>query len=55
MKAKLGRPPKRVQDRKTSILRIRLTPEQKKVLERAAEGDVSTWARSVLLKATESR
>jgi DNA-binding CsgD family transcriptional regulator len=51
MKSKLGRPPKPDRDRKTNTLRIRLTPEQRKCLERVAKGNVSTWARGVLLEA----
>jgi uncharacterized protein (DUF1778 family) len=42
---------------KTEFLQIRLTPEQRDALERAAAAehlDMSTWARRVLLKALES-
>ena len=41
---------------KTEFLQIRLNPEQREVLRRAAEADhldLSTWARRVLLQAVE--
>ena len=42
--------------RKEDILRIRLTDEQREILEVAAEGtglDLSAWARMTLLRAAE--
>jgi hypothetical protein len=50
-----GRPPKSPDERKTAELRIRLTNEQREVLDAAAEGDTSTWARDVLLRAAKRR
>jgi hypothetical protein len=50
-----GRPPKSPDERKTAELRIRLTTEQRETLDDAAEGDTSTWARDVLLRAAKRR
>lgn len=48
-----GRPSKAKSDRRTNVLRIRLTQAERDDLERAAELkalDASTWARMVLLE-----
>ena len=37
-------------ERKSAQLRIRLTPEQRAILDAAAGGNTSTWARGVLLE-----
>ena len=50
-----GRPPKSPEDRKTAELRIRLTPEQRTALDAVADGDTSTWARELLLRAAKRR
>lgn len=51
---KMGRPPKAPEDRRAGVLRIRLTDAERAELDRAAEGDTSTWARELLLKAARS-
>lgn len=50
-----GRPPKDPTDRKSDELRIRLTQEQRDLLDEAAGGNTSAWARDVLLKAAKRR
>jgi hypothetical protein len=52
---KMGRPPKPDSERKSAELRIRLTDEERKALDRAAGENTSTWAREVLLKAAKAR
>jgi hypothetical protein len=47
-----GRPKKPEGEVRENILRIRLTPAERSILDRAAQArgeDTSTWARSVLL------
>lgn len=49
-----GRPPKEQSDRRDKPLRIRLTPDERARIDRAAESiglQTSGWARMVLLKA----
>jgi hypothetical protein len=48
------RPVKPAVERKQNVLRIRLTEDERVVLERAASGKVSTWARRILLKMAQS-
>lgn len=50
-----GRPPKPDDERKSAQLRIRLTAEERAVLDRAAGGKTSTWARETLLKAAKRK
>jgi hypothetical protein len=50
-----GRPPKPDDERKSAQLRIRLTDEERKALDAAADGKTSTWARKLLLKAALRR
>ena len=50
-----GRPPKPPEERKTAELRIRLTGAQREQLDAAADGDTSTWARELLLKAAKRK
>jgi uncharacterized protein (DUF1778 family) len=48
----MARPKKTAGQAKTYMLRIRMTEEQRKAMDRAAESkglEVSTWARSELL------
>lgn len=53
-KPRMGRPPKVPDERKDSVLRIRLThSERSKLGEVAGVGDLSSWARGVLLEAAE--
>lgn len=44
------RPTKNPEDRRTNQLRIRLTDAERQALDNAVQGDVSTWAREVLLR-----
>lgn len=37
-------------DRKENVLRIRLKTEERRLLDAAAQGKTSTWAREVLVK-----
>jgi len=51
----MARPEKPPEERKTNVLRIRLTEEERTKLDEAAKGNTSTWARIVLLKAAQRR
>jgi hypothetical protein len=47
-----GRPKKQTSDARGNVLRIRLSEEERKALDEAAQGktlDTSTWARAELL------
>jgi len=49
-----GRPPKPKAERRTNVLRILLTEQDRRTLDKAAKTkgmDTSTWARMVLLEA----
>jgi hypothetical protein len=46
----MARPPIPPESRKTNVLRIRLTDEERDLLDRAAKGRTSTWARKALIK-----
>jgi hypothetical protein len=53
-----GRPKKPEAERKTNILRICLTPTERRIVEAAAQAehsDTSTWARAVILRAAEKK
>lgn len=52
---KIGRPPKPDEERKSYMLRIRMTEEQKEVLREVAGDNISDWAREVLLRAAKRR
>ncbi len=52
---KIGRPPKPDEERKSYMLRIRMTEEQRKSLDDVAGGNISDWARDVLLRAAKRR
>ena len=45
-----GRPRKTAKEKRTFEFRIMLTDEERRELERAANGMTSTWAREILLK-----
>jgi len=47
----MGRPPKDPAERHTARLEIRLTADDLKLIEKAAGGKTSTWARQVLVRA----
>ena len=49
----MGRPPKPPEERQTARLEIRMTPAELDLIERAADGKISTWAREVLVKAAK--
>lgn len=46
-----GRPELPANERKSSVLVIRLTKEERALVEKAAGGNVSRWARDALLQA----
>ena len=48
-----GRPPKADDERKSAELRIRMTQEERELLDAAAGGKTSTWARNVLVRAAK--
>ena len=53
-KKKAGRPKKSDSERRDTDVRIRMTPNERKVIEAAAKAlgfETSTWARAVLLRA----
>jgi len=51
----MARPEKPAEERKTNVLRIRLTEGERAKLDEAAKGKTSTWSRTVLLKAAQRR
>ena len=55
MEAKRGRPPKTDDERRDIRFQIRLSQAELEQLERAADGNTSTWAREVLLRAAKRR
>ena len=50
-----GRPPKADDERKDNVLRIRMTQEERELLDQAADGKTSTWARDVLVRAAKRK
>jgi uncharacterized protein (DUF1778 family) len=54
-KTERGRPPKADEERKSAELRIRMTQEERELLDAAAGGKTSTWARGVLLRAAKRK
>jgi len=52
---RMGRPPKPAAERHTARLEIRMTAADLRVIEKAAGGKTSTWARQVLVKAARRR
>jgi len=52
---KMGRPPKPDEIRKDAELRIRMTQEDRKLLDQVGGGKTSTWARNVLVKAANRK
>lgn len=52
---RMGRPPKPAAERQTSRLEIRMTNAELRLIERAAGGKTSTWARDVLVRAAKRR
>jgi hypothetical protein len=54
-KRERGRPPKPEEEVKSYMLRIRMTEEQREVLKEVSGGNISDWARDVLLRAAKRR
>jgi hypothetical protein len=54
-KRERGRPPKSPEERKESMLVIRLTEAELAAIEAAAAGKASTWAREQLLRLAKRR
>ena len=50
-----GRPPKAEDERKSAELRIRMTQEERELLDQAAVEKTSTWARDVLVRAAKRK
>jgi hypothetical protein len=50
---RMGRPPKPAEERQTARLEIRMTAADLKLIEGAADGNTSTWARNVLVRAAK--
>ena len=50
-----GRPPKKDDERRETRFQIRLSAAEVALIERAADGKPSTWARDVLLSAAKRR
>lgn len=50
-KKKRGRPKLKKSNQKTNILRIRLSPSERRKLDKKAGKNTSAWARDVLLRA----
>jgi len=50
-----GRPQKKAGDRREIRFQVRLSSSELALIERAAEGKPSTWARDILIKAAKKR
>ena len=50
-----GRPKKKAKDRREIRFQIRLSDSELAQLERAADGNTSTWARDTLLRAAKRK
>lgn len=50
---KLGRPKKPAAERRSSVLYLKLTAAERAAIDRAADGEPTVWARSVLLRAAK--
>ncbi|MHC4178944.1 MAG: hypothetical protein ACYSWU_15635 [Planctomycetota bacterium] len=55
MAKRRGAPQKPQQKRRTELLPIRLTKVEKTLVDQAADGKTSTWARGVLLRAARRK
>jgi len=55
MNKRRGRPPKADRERRSVMFEIRLSPDEKELLDKAAEGKPSTWAREILLRAAKRK
>jgi hypothetical protein len=54
-KKRMGRPPKPDDERQTARLEIRMTEAELNLIEKAAAGKTSTWARETLVRAARRR
>ena len=52
---KMGRPPKPSDERQTARLEIRMTAADLRLIEQAADGKTSSWAREALIRAAKRR
>ena len=52
-KKTIGRPPKPVDEQKNVMFQIRMTAEERAMLDEATTDRASTWAREVLLRAAK--
>jgi uncharacterized protein (DUF1778 family) len=50
---RMGRPPKPADERQNARLEIRMTDAELALIEKAAKDRISTWARSVLVRAAK--
>lgn len=50
-KKKMGRPPKKPDERQTERLEVRMTAAELALIEGAAKGKLATWARETLVRA----
>ena len=50
-----GRPKKPVEEYRSEVLRIRLNEPERLLIEDAADGKTSTWARDILLNAAKKK
>ncbi len=55
MAKRRGAPEKPPEQRKTELLPIRLTKAEKALVDQAANGKVSAWARGILLRAARRK
>ncbi len=46
-----GRPPKLPDQRLTEVIQVRTTADERAAMEKSANGNLSKWARDVLVKA----
>jgi uncharacterized protein (DUF1778 family) len=54
-KKRMGRPPKPADERQNARLEIRMTEAELSLIEKAAAGKTSTWARETLVRAARRR
>jgi len=52
---KRGRPPKPAEDKRSSVLYLKLTEAERATIDAAADGEPSVWARDVLLRAAKRK
>ena len=52
---KMGRPEKPPEERRTNILRVCLTDEERELLDNVADGKTSSWVREIALRAAKRK